>query len=372
VSGADVDVAVIGAGIVGLAAAAELARRGKSVVVIERREAVARELTSRNSQVVHAGLYYAEGSLKARLCARGRELLTERCARRGIPHRRTGKLVVAADESERAALEALCRRGTANGAPGLRLLEPREVRALEPCVECAAALESPASGVVDARALALSYAADAERCGADVALRTELVGLERRGDAWSCATRTADGAHETLRAAAVVNAAGLAADRVAALAGIDLDARGYRHRFCKGDWFSIAPGARLRVGRLVYPLPAGAGLGIHLTVDLAGRRRVGPDAEYVESPRFDVDAAKAPAFAASVRRYLPALRDEWLAPDEASVRPKLSGPGEPPRDFVVAEESALGLPGLVNCLGIESPGLTAAPAIAERVAELLR
>lgn len=367
----DVDVLVVGAGIVGLAAAAALARRGLRVLVAERREAIARETTSRSSEVVHAGLYYPEGSLKARLCVEGRERLYARCAERGLPHRALGKLVVATEPEELPRLEALARLGRANGAPGLELLDAAEVRRREPCVRALAALWSPRSGIVDAAALALSYLAEAEAHGAALALRTDVEALEPAGGAWRVAARGAGGEPAALVAGWVVNAAGLAADRVAALAGVDVAAAGYRQHPCKGDWFALAPGAPLRFAHLVYPLPAGAGLGVHVTLDLGGRVRLGPDAEYVAAPRYDVDPAKAQAFADAAGRYLPGLRAEWLAPDAAGVRPKLAGPGEGFRDFVVAEESARGLPGLVDLVGIESPGLTAAPAIAERVADLV-
>jgi L-2-hydroxyglutarate oxidase LhgO len=237
-------------------------------------------------------------------------------------------------------------------------------------VRAAAALSSPRTGIVDAGALALSYLAEAEARGAVVALRTELDALEPTSGGWRASARSADGERTRVQAAVVVNAAGLAADRVAALAGIDVDAAGYRQHPCKGDWFALAPGAPLRFEHLVYPLPGGPGLGIHVTLDLAGRVRLGPDAEYVAAPRYDVDPAKAAQFAAAAGRYLPGLRAEWLAPDSAGVRPKLAAPGEAFRDFVVAEETARGFPGLVNLLGIESPGLTAAPAIAELAAGL--
>ncbi|HEX2483770.1 MAG TPA: NAD(P)/FAD-dependent oxidoreductase [Myxococcota bacterium] len=367
----EIDVLVVGAGIVGLATAAALARRGRSAIVLERREAIARETTSRNSEVVHAGLYYPEGSLKARFCVEGRERLYARCAALGLPHRALGKLVVAAEPAELPALEALAQRAERNGAPGLRLLSGTDAAKLEPHVRAVAALHSPRTGIVDAAAFALSYLAEAEAHGAALALRTELEALERSAAGWRASARSEEGEVAQLDVAAVVNAAGLGADRVASLAGIDVDAAGYRQHPCKGDWFALAPGAPLRFERLVYPLPGGAGLGVHVTLDLGGRVRFGPDAEYVDAPRYDVDPRKASAFAAAAGRYVPALRSEWLAPDSAGIRPKLSGPGEPFRDFVVAEESPRGLAGLVNLLGIESPGLTAAPAIAEHVATLL-
>lgn len=367
----EVDVAVVGAGVVGLAVAAALARRGRSVIVLERHDAIARETTSRNSEVVHAGLYYPPGSLKARLCVAGREALYARCERLGIPHRRLGKLVVATGESEIAVLERIRETGAANGAPDLEIVGAREVSALEPEVKAVAALRSPSTGIVDAHALSLSFLAEAEAGGAVLALRSEVREIARTAAGYRLAVRDADGAPGRLEAAAVVNAAGLSADRVAQLAGLDPDACGYRLHPCKGDYFALAAGAPLRLSRLVYPVPAQAGLGIHATLDLGGRIRFGPDTEYVPEPVYEVAASKAAVFAEAVRRYLPRLEAAWLTPDYAGVRPKLAGPGGGFRDFVVAEEGARGLPGLVNLVGIESPGLTAAPAIAERVAALL-
>jgi L-2-hydroxyglutarate oxidase LhgO len=364
-------VVVVGAGVVGLAVAAALARAGRFVVVLERHPAIAREITSRNSQVIHAGLYYPAGSRKAVLCVEGRELLYERCVRHGIPHRRLGKLVVATDQAEVELLERLRALGTGNGAPGLELLDGGTVHRLEPAVRAVAALHSPASGIIDAHALALSFAAEAESHGASIALEAELVGIEPARGGYQVGVSRRGGEQESLSCDAVVNAAGLGAERVAQLAGIDTRARGWRIHPCKGDYFALAPGAPLHFERLVYPVPAGAGLGIHATLDLGGRVRFGPDAEYVDGEDYRVDPHKAERFAEAVRRYVPSLRGDWLSPDQAGLRPKLSGPGEPLRDFVIEEESARGLPGLVNLIGIESPGLTAAPAIARSVCALL-
>jgi len=366
----EVDVLVVGAGIVGLAAGAALARRGRSVLVIERHDGIARETTSRNSEVIHAGLYYPEGSLKALCCVEGREAVYARCQRLRIPHRALGKIVVATAAEELPRLEALAAQAERNGVT-LRWLSVDEIRAREPHVRAVAGFLSPRTGIVDAHALSLSYAAEGEAHGMQLALKTELETLEPVSGGWRAAARGADGERAEISAAVVVNAAGLASDRVAARAGIDVDAAGYRLHPCKGDYFSLAPGAPLRFQGLVYPLHGQAGLGVHVTLDLGGRVRFGPDTEYVDAPRFDIDPAKAARFAEAAGRYLPELRAEWLAPDYAGVRPKLAGPGVAFRDFVIAEESARGLPGLVSLVGIESPGLTAAPAIAERVAALL-
>ena len=369
----ETDVLVVGAGVVGLACGAALARAGRSVIVAERHGQPAQETSSRNSEIVHAGIYYAPGSLKAELCVAGREAVYERCRCLGIPHRPIGKVIVACEDAELEVLEALGRKGTANGAPGLRLLDAGEVARLEPAVRALAGLESPATGIVDAHALALSFAAEAEAHGASLVMHTEVLGVEpAAGGGYRVEVRDADGERFDLGCAALVNAAGLESDRVAARAGFDVDALGYRLHPCKGDYFSLAPGAPLRVSRLVYPVPAGPGLGVHATLDLGGRIRFGPDAEFVERPRYDVDPGKAEGFARAVARYLPGMRAEWLAPDYAGVRPRLAGPGQAARDFVVAEESAAGWPAFVNLIGIESPGLTAAPAIAARVVDLLK
>jgi len=370
----DFDTAVIGAGAVGLACAAALASRGRSVVILEAHEAIAREGTTRNSEVIHASIYYPAGSLKAKLCRRGSDLVYARCAERRIGHRRTGKLIVATSQHEVPKLEALFDAARENGVPELELVDEARLRELEPDVRGVAALSSPVSGIVDAHGLALSYLAEAEENGAVLLTRHRVHQLEWEAGCWRVVVRAGEGDDDqSLRCREVVNAAGMQADAIAARAGVDLDREGLRVHLCKGDYFSLAPGAPLSLSRLVYPVgsAAGAGLGVHATLDLSGRVRFGPDAHYVERVDYAVDASKRSAFAEAVRRYLPALEDEWLAPDFAGLRTKLAGPGEGFRDFEIREESALGLPGLVNCIGIESPGLTASQAIAERVAGAL-
>jgi len=367
----EVDVVVVGAGVIGLAAAAALARRGREVIVLERHGRMAQETTSRNSQVIHAGLYYPTGSAKARHCVAGREVLYARCRARGVPHRPLGKIVVATRPEEIPVLERLHALGSANGAPDLALVDGAEVARLEPCVRALAGLVSPRTGILDAHALCLDFAAEAEEHGAAIVFHSRVEEIESRRGRYRVEVAGPRGERARVECAALVNAAGLAADAVAALAGLDPDALGYRQHPCKGDYFALAPGAPLRVSRLVYPVHGRAGLGIHVTLDLGGRVRFGPDATYVDAVSYDVDPAKAGAFAEAAGRYLPGLRAEWLSPDGAGVRPKLAGPDEGFRDFAIAEESARGLPGFVNLIGIESPGLTAAPSIAEEVADLL-
>ena len=367
----EADIVVVGAGVIGLATAAALARRGRSVIVVERNTAIAQETSTRNSEVIHAGIYYPAGSLKATLCVAGREMLYARCAERNIPHRKTGKFIVATEASEVAVLEALRERGIANGVTGLEIIGPEEVNRSEPHVRCEAALASPETGIVDAHALSLSFLAEAESFGALLALCVEVVAIERSSSGYRVRARDASGALSEIECAVVVNAAGLGGDALAERVGFDVDACGYRLRPCKGDYFTLPPACGLRVSTLIYPAPTDVGLGIHITIDLAGRMRLGPDAEYVDAVRYEIDESKRAVFARAARRYLPALDAASLTPDFAGVRPKLFGPGEPFRDFVVREESEAGFPSFVNLIGIESPGLTAAPAIAERVVELL-
>ena len=359
----------------GVACGAALARRGRNVVLLERHSQPGQETTARNSQVVHAGLYYPVGSLKAQMCVEGRERLYARCVEHGIPHRRIGKLVVATCDDELQALEGVLERAEANGAGGMQWLAESEVRAREPRVRAVAALWSPNTGIVDAHALASSYQAEMETHDGTAIFNTQVVGLGRRGagrgDSWLVETESVDGERFDLEVPCVINAAGLASDGVAALAGLDVDGLGWRIKLCKGDYFGLAASLGKLTHHLVYPVPAKAGLGIHVTVDLGGRYRLGPDAEYVDALTYHVDPSKAEKFAAAAARYLPEVRPEHLQPEMAGIRPKLQGPGEAVRDFVIEESSERGAPGLVNLIGIESPGLTAAGAIAERVAALL-
>lgn len=348
-----------------------LARAGRSVLVLEAESGIARGITSRNSEVVHAGLYAPPDSLKTILCIEGRRALAAYCEARRVPYRKLGKLVVATAADEVATIEALHARAGANGVEGLELLAPAGVRALEPEVAALAALHSRETGIVDAHALCRALEADAVAAGALILLGRRVVALARRPHGWSVDAIAPDGRSESVAAGCVVDAAGLSADAVARLAGLDVDALGWRLHPCKGDYFALGPGPRIPVSRLVYPVPQTAGLGIHLTLDLAGRIRFGPDAEYVAAPDHRVDPGKAEVFRNAASRYLPALAGRALVPAYAGIRPKLAGPGEGFRDFVVEEASGYGAPGFVACLGIESPGLTAALAIGERVERLL-
>ncbi len=368
----DSKVVIIGGGVVGLAVAAALGRQGTPSLVLERHTGVGRETSARNSEVIHAGLYYPPGSQKAVTCVEGRERLYRRCEALGIPHRRTGKLVVATTAEEISTLENLVFRARENHAGAIELIDGAEVRRREPRVRALAALRSPESGIVDAHALLSSYQAEAESAGAQIVVQTEVVGLETVPGGWAVQTRSMAGERFTVNAPFVVNAAGLEADHIAHLAGIDVDALGWRIHPCKGDYFAIAPSLGEVTDELVYPVPLPGGLGIHVTMDLGGRYRLGPDVEYVDQPSYEVDGGKAGRFAEAVARFLPEIRAEHLSPDFAGVRAKLQGPGDGFADFVVEEGTARGLPGLVSLIGIESPGLTSAGAIAEQVGTFLR
>jgi L-2-hydroxyglutarate oxidase LhgO len=373
-----VSVVVIGAGVTGLASALHLAQAGRSVTVLEAAPRCGLGVSSRNSQVLHAGFYYPTSSLKARLCVSGRRALLAFCRTHHVPHALVGKLVVATTAAEEPELHRLLAQGQANGVEGLELVSADFVRALEPDVRAWAALWSPATGIVDAHALVNALEAECRQRGVTFAFRHQVTAvmppapLGRAGERFRLVVSGPDADTFEVRAQAVVNAAGLHADTVAALAGIDLDAAGYRQHWVKGSYFRLKS-RRLR--HLVYPVPAPhlSGLGVHVTVGLDGGTRLGPDVELVEPRREDyaVDEERAAAFACAAGRYLDGLAADELAADQAGLRPKLARPGEPWRDFVVAEESARGLPGFVNCLGMESPGLTACLAVGQRVAELL-
>lgn len=368
----DVDTVIIGAGVIGLACAAAMATRGDTVLILEQNSSPGQETSSRNSGVIHAGLYYPKNSLKARMCVRGRELLYERAARRGIPHKKLGKLVIAAEPDELPKLEALTKVAQDNGAPGLVLLDRAEVNKREPHVRAEAALWSPETGIVDAHALVADYRAEAVSHGAELCLRTRVVAIEHSAGRYRIVTeQTASAEQADVLATNVINAAGLHASEIAALAGLPVEQLGYVQHLCKGDYFQVSARIGRMLSHLIYPMPVHAGLGVHLTFDTGGQLRAGPDTEYVSAPTYLIDAAKRSAFAAAVSRYLPMVTEDDFEPDYAGLRPKLQGPGQPFRDFVIEEASSHGLPHFVNLLGIESPGLTASEAIAEQVCSLL-
>jgi L-2-hydroxyglutarate oxidase LhgO len=360
-----IDAVVVGAGVVGLATAARLARPGNNVVVLERHHRHGLETSSRNSEVIHAGLYYPSGSLKAKLCVEGRRKLYELCEKNDIFYRRTGKLLVACVPEEIKKLESLRAQGQANGVEGLKMVDQADIPGLAPGVRAVAGLWSPETGIVDTEELMRHFLLKAQEAGAVFLWNSELCKVERKDGAYLL---QAEGLADPIPARCVVNAAGLAADRVAALTGLAPESFGCRIHWFKGEYFSLRRALPIRP--LVYPVPTENGLGIHLTVDRQGRHRLGPNAFPVETLDYDVDTSHRQAFYEAASRYLPDLRLEDLAAGTAGIRPKLSVDGSF-RDFVIAEQSGRGLPGWVDLIGIESPGLTSSPAIAESVANLL-
>lgn len=367
----DFEVAIIGGGVVGMACAARIARQGRSVLLLERHARPGQETSSRNSGVIHAGLYYPTGSLKALTCVEGRELLYSRCESHHVAFRKTGKLLVATVPEEEAKLERIQARALDNGAGAVEPLDARQIARLEPRVRAISALWSPESGIVDVHELLYSYQKEALDHGATLVFETDVEGIDRAAHGFTLVTLGRGGERASVTCTALLNAAGLCADRVAERAGVDIDALGYRYHYCKGDYFALAPELRGLVRHLVYPAPVQAGLGIHVTFDLGGKLTLGPDTEYVSAPSYVVDAAKRSLFAEAARRYLPELRADQLSADYAGVRPKLQGPNDEFRDFVIEDATPHGVPGLVNLLGIESPGVTASDAVARRAAALV-
>ena len=361
-----VECVVVGAGVVGLAVARALALLGREVLVLEAASAIGTGTSSRNSEVIHAGIYYPTGSLKARLCVQGRALLYDYCAARGVGHRRCGKLIVATTPGQVSQLQVIAERARKNGVGELLWLSQQQAQQLEPQLDCEAALLSPQTGIVDSHALMLALLGDLENAGGTLALNSPLAQMQYAQAAIE--VETADGT--ALRTRCLVNAAGLQApDLARRMHG--LDARQVpKAFFAKGNYFILT--GRAPFSRLVYPVPEPGGLGVHLTLDLGGQAKFGPDVEWVNTPDdLVVDAARGDAFYAEVRKYWPGLKDGALQPGYAGIRPKISGPQDVTADFWIAGPSSHGVPGLVNLFGIESPGLTASLAIGDFVAGLL-
>ena len=359
-----VDAVVIGAGIVGLAVARELAVAGREVVILEAEDAIGTHTSSRNSEVIHAGIYYPKGSLKARACVAGKHLLYEYCAAHGVPHRRCGKLIVATDPAQLDELATIRSKAHANGVTDVDWIAKEAVAKMEPELFCVGALHSPSTGIIDSHALMLAYLGDAEAHGAMLALKTPLLGAEVGADGIVLHTN-----EMTIKTSVLVNSAGLRAPTVAR------SIEGYpRHMapgefYAKGNYYSLT--RRSPFSRLVYPVPEPGGLGVHVTLDMGGQARFGPDVEWVDRISYDVDPRRAERFYAAIRRYWPGLPDGALAPGYSGIRPKTAGPKEPAPDFEIQGPKQHGVRGLVQMFGIESPGLTASLALARTVREEL-
>jgi L-2-hydroxyglutarate oxidase LhgO len=363
----EVECVVVGAGVVGLATARALALAGHEVIVLDRAYTIGFETSSRNSEVIHGGLYYPPGSLKARSCVEGRRRLYAYCRKHGVPHSRIGKLIVATSKAEIGGLEKIATTARDNGVEDLEWLTPSQAQHLEPALRCVTALLSPSTGIIDSHALMLTYQGEAEAAGAAVILRTPVISGAVRDPGFELAI----GGNEptTIRCRWLVNAAGLYAPALAHAIAEVPPATIPPAYFCRGVYFTLT--GRAPFSHLIYPVPIVGGLGVHLTLDLAGLARFGPDVEWISAVDYAVDPARSAVFYEAVRTYWPGLRDGALQPGYAGIRPKISGPDEPASDFVVQAAETHGVPGLVNLYGIESPGLTASLPLADEVVRKL-
>ena len=367
----DTETTIIGAGVVGLAIAARLSERKNSIVVLEKNEKYGMETSSRNSEVIHAGIYYPPGSLKARLCTEGREMLYAICGGNGIPQRKITKIITAADESDLPTLGKIFRNGIENGV-SLEMLDAQATRKLEPNIRTCGSIFSPQTGIISAHGLMDYYYHTAVKNGVTIQHRCEAVEIEPVSGGYRVTIQEGN-ERSTLSTGRIINAAGLGADKIAEMAGIDVSVAVYRQYFVKGSYFAVSSTKAKLVSRLVYPVPLNEGLGVHALLDMGGRLKFGPDVEYLEDRRIDyrVEEGKRKEFAESVRRIIPAIADDDLSSDMSGIRAKLQRKGEPPKDFVIIHEKERGLEGFINLLGIDSPGLTSSPAIARYVERLI-
>lgn len=361
----DSDITIIGAGVIGLAIASELADNKLNIYILEKDKTHGMGISSRNSEVLHAGIYYPPDSLKAKFCVEGKEILYETCSKNNIPHKKIGKLIIATTVNELLKIEKLMNNAIQNGVPSVSILEKRQIYQMEPNIKAVGALYSPDTGIINAHSLMDYYLYTAKLKGAEIVYGTKVAGIERITNGYKVATVNGAGDCFESSTERIINAAGLCSDDIARMIG-----KKYQLHYCKGNYFSINNVKIGTVKRLVYPIPEEnhIGLGIHLTLDLNGRMKLGPDATYIDRvENYRVDGTKSVQFFKAAVKFLPFIHREDIVPDMSGIRPKLQGPGEGFRDFIISED----LPGFINLVGIESPGLTAAPAIAKYVKKLL-
>ena len=367
-----VNIIIIGAGAVGLSIAAELSRSHKDIVVVERNPSFGQETSSRNSEVIHAGIYYPKDSLKLKTCLEGKVILYEFCTRNHIPHKRLGKLIIAINKDEVKDLEKLFLHGKENGVDDLELISKAQVKRIEPGINAESAIYSPSTGIFDTHSFMKRLASSFKKNGGQAAYNSEVTGIAKTNSGYEITVKDSQKDDFTLSSNVVINCAGLDSDRVAAFAG--LKKAEYKLKYCKGDYFRLSRSKEANIKHLVYPVPKEdrGGLGIHLTLDLTGSIRLGPDDEYVQEIDYKIDHSKAKLFYESVKTFLPFVKVSDIYPDTSCVRPKLQGEGEGFRDFIIRHEDASGLPGFINLIGIESPGLTASLSIAKMVSDITK
>lgn len=365
-----INITIVGAGVIGLSIARELSKEYKDIFIIEKNATFGQETSSRNSEVIHAGIYYPKDSLKTKTCIEGRELLYEFCSKNNIPHKKIGKLIVTINDDETKDLEELFKQGLENGVRDLKLLSQDEIKNLEPNIKAKAAIYSPSTGILDSHSLMKRLVLQSENQSAQIAYNTELIGIGKVKEGFEITVEDKNEGSFKFFTRILINCAGLNSDNLAYLAGLEREE--YKLKYCKGDYFRVHNKAKF-INRLVYPVPKKSmrGLGIHATLDLAGGLRLGPDDEYVEKIDYNIDGTKKRKFYESARQFLPFLQAEDLSPDIAGIRPKLQGPEDGFRDFVIKDEIDNGLPGFINLIGIESPGLTSALSIAKMVRQMV-
>ncbi len=375
----EADVLIVGAGIVGLACAFEFSLNGYSTILVEQHPGFGQETSSRNSEVIHSGIYYPTGSHKAQLCVKANRTTYKDCERFGVWHRACGKLIVAVTAEEEIDLNKLYAQATANGVPGITMLTQQQARNREPHVRCIAALYSSTTGILDSHQLMSAYANAAGQNGATIVYGSTFFRAERSGNGYTAWIREHSGDETKIATGILVNAAGLHAVEVARNCGIDTGTAGYKYYYNRAHYYRIPASKSALVSHLIYPIPPKhqGGLGIHITIDKAGQVKLGPDNEYIDPslPKdqwYRFDDSRRDSFFRAVSRYFPPLVKDDLTPDQVAMRPKLQAPGAPAHDFVIAEEGKKGFPGLVSLIGIESPGLTCAREIAKKVVELVR
>jgi len=366
------DIVIIGAGVVGLAIAQRLSYSNKRIILLERNSTFGQDSSTRNSEVIHGGMYYPTNSLKARLCVEGNRQLYQICRQNGIPHRRTGKLIISNRADELSNIEEIYRQGQINQSPGLVMLEAKEIKKLEPHVRAKWALMSPSSGILDIAALMRNFESIALRNGVKILYEHEVIGLEKLGEGYRVAVKRSDESRVKIITEVLINAAGLNADKIAAMLGIDINRYHYRIHWVKGEYFDVHNRHQGKMNHLIYPTPTPVSLGIHVRLRMDGTFALGPNAIYVNAIDYEVDPVHAKEFFESCHGYLPFLEQSDLSPGIAGIRAKLQAKGESVQDFVIRSEADKGLPGFINLVGIDSPALTASVAIAELVWEIFQ